>query len=474
MVRYAKSAGVKVCSFVSAAVVAASAVVGLAFPAQAQALEPTWYIPGVDSAPEDSDPKPGVEMEQKTYCASSAVMPNSQFQTIPANEVFNVEKLHIYATGKGQKVAVIDSGVERNVRLPDLQGAGDYIMGGDGLTDCDHHGTLIAGIVAARPASGDGFIGVAPDAGIISIRQTSAAYGPADHNDEAPDSLDTLSRAIVRAVNNGATVINMSVTACLASGSAMDLTKLRGALHYAVVEKNVVVVASAGNVDQTCTQNALPDPDNPLDPRGWDGTTTVSLPSYIDEYVLSVGGTNLAGDPYVNTLYGPWVDVAAPSVNIVSLDPGDGERGGLINAETDKDGLSPIAGTSFGAAYISGLAALVRERYPHLNALEVKNHIENYTSPTARGMANVFGWGPVDTVGALTGPPKPQKRDVVRIKSDGSRTYTPIAQPSEAPKYISLSILGMLAIFVAIAGARHWVSGGVTPAFSDQKKRKKG
>mgnify|MGYP007046616972 CR=1 FL=1 len=43
MVRYAKSAGVKVCSFVSAAVVAASAVVGLAFPAPAQALEPTWY-----------------------------------------------------------------------------------------------------------------------------------------------------------------------------------------------------------------------------------------------------------------------------------------------------------------------------------------------------------------------------------------------------------------------------------------------
>ena len=251
--------------------------------------------------------------------------------------------------------------MSKNVRLPDLQGAGDYIMGGDGLTDCDHHGTLIAGVAAAKPATGDGFVGVAPDAGVISLRQTSAAYGPKNSDEQAPSSVDTLSRAIVRAVNHGATVINMSVTACLPATSVMDLTKLRGALHYAVVEKNVVAVASAGNVDDTCKQNKLPDPDDPLDPRGWNVTDTVSLPSYIDEYVLSVGGTNLMGDPYVNTLYGPWVDVAAPSVNIVSLDPSDGERGGLVNADAGEEGNSPIAGTSFGAAYISGLAALVRE-----------------------------------------------------------------------------------------------------------------
>lgn len=432
------------------------------------ALEPTWFIPGVDSPPDDSDPKPNVEMEQKTHCATSVVLPDSQFQTIPANEVFNVEKLHIYATGKGQRVAVIDSGVTKNVRLPDLVGAGDYIMGGDGLTDCDHHGTLIAGVIAARPATGDGFIGVAPDAGIISLRQTSAAYGPAKSDEKPPSSLDTLARAVVRAVNHGATVINMSVTACLPSNSTMDLTKLRGALHYAVVERNVTVVASAGNVDQTCKQNRLPDPDNPLDPRGWSETDTVSLPSYIDQYVLSVGATNLMGDPYVNTLYGPWVDVAGPGVNIVSLDPSDGERGGLVNAEATQDGSSPIAGTSFAAAYVSGLAALVRERHPELSALEVKNHIENYTQTTARGMSNVFGWGPVDTLGALTGPAMPEKRGVVRIPSSDERTYEKVEQPSKAPMYVTVAVLGLLAIILVLAGARHWVSGGVTPP----KKRK--
>ena len=73
----------------------------------AGALERTWYIEGVDSPPEDDDPKPGIEMEQKTNCATSAVLPDSQFESIPANEVFEVEKLHKFATGKGQKLSLI-------------------------------------------------------------------------------------------------------------------------------------------------------------------------------------------------------------------------------------------------------------------------------------------------------------------------------------------------------------------------------
>lgn len=443
-----------------AAGVFATLMLGACVPPVSGALEPTSYIPGVDSSPEDSDPNPGIEMEQKTNCATSVVLPDSQFQTIPANVIFGVEQLHRYATGKGQKVAVIDSGVTPNVRLPELEGAGDYIMGGDGLTDCDHHGTLIAGIIAARPATGDGFIGVAPDASVVSIRQTSAAYGPADSKEKAPSSLDTLARAIVRATNHGATVINMSVTACLPASSVMDLTKLRGALHYAAVEHNVVVVSSAGNVDQTCTQNKLPDPDNPLDPYGWDVTNTVSLPSYIDEFVLSVGGTNLTGDPYVNTLYGPWVDVAAPGADIVSLDPSDGERGGLINAEASKDGASPIAGTSFAAAYVSGLAALIRERYPEMTALEVKRHIENNTRVTGRGLHNVFGWGPVDALGAITSPPNTQKRDFTHVKSYQNETYTPVEKKSNADMIAALTLVGFLAIIAILAGARYWVSGG--------------
>lgn len=368
-------------------------------------ITPTLYDPATDRPPEDTDPKPPVPMEQKSVCATSAVIPDSQFHTIPAHSVYQVTELHKYATGRGQIVAVIDSGVTPNARLPRLRGAGDYVAGGDGLSDCDHHGTLIAGIIGASPAQNDTFIGIAPDVEIVSIRQTSGAFGPVRSEDRevSGSTLSSLSKAIVRAANNGATVINMSVTACVPANSAVDLTELRGALHYAAVERDAVVISSAGNVDQSCEANAGPDPEDPLDPKGWDQGITISLPSYIDEFVLSVGGTTLTGDVYENTMPGPWVDVAAPAENIVSLDPVAGDRGGLINAEVTRDGTTPISGTSFASAYVSGLAALIRERYPYLNSLQVRNRIINSAMSSAPSMNNFMGYGPVDPMQALTG-----------------------------------------------------------------------
>ena len=234
-----------------AALMAAVAVV-LASPmgaGEAAAVKQTRYNPDTDKPPANATPKPGVAMKQTSVCAVSAVLPGSQFSTIPANEVFEVKEMHRYATGKGQTIAVIDSGVAPNVRLPRLRGGGDYILGGDGLADCDHHGTLIAGIIAAGPAEGDAFTGVAPDATILSIRQTSARYAPDTRDGEStgPSSLSTLARAIVRAADSGATVINMSVTACVNATANVDLRELRGAMHYAMVTKDVVLVSSAGN-----------------------------------------------------------------------------------------------------------------------------------------------------------------------------------------------------------------------------------
>src|SRR6202044_2471145 len=74
--------------------------------------------------------------------------------------------------GAGQRVAVIDTGVARHRRLPDVVPGGDYVSTGDGTQDCDAHGTLVAGIIAAS-ADSDGLSGVAPDVTLISIRQSS-------------------------------------------------------------------------------------------------------------------------------------------------------------------------------------------------------------------------------------------------------------------------------------------------------------
>ena len=66
---------------------------------------------------------------------------------------------------------------------------GDFVSTGNGLSDCDAHGTLVAGLIAARPDPADDFVGLAPGVTLISIRQSSAAFSPprrpADDDPEA-------------------------------------------------------------------------------------------------------------------------------------------------------------------------------------------------------------------------------------------------------------------------------------------------
>ena len=53
--------------------------------------------------------------------------------------------------GSGQRVALIDTGIQPHSRLPDVVAGGDYVSIGDGKQDCDGHGTMVAGIIAAAP-----------------------------------------------------------------------------------------------------------------------------------------------------------------------------------------------------------------------------------------------------------------------------------------------------------------------------------
>lgn len=375
----------------------------------AAAIDP----PDTDSipvtTPDDPAPAPVVPMEQRTSCATSATLAGSDFtRAAPANVAFRVDELHRYATGKTTTVAVIDSGVTPNARLPRLIGGGDYIGTTDGLEDCDHHGTLVAGIIGAAPSDIDGFVGVAPDTTILSIRQSSSAYEPADRTQDAPpggsSTLATLARSIVHAANwDGVDVINLSVTACYPADRFVDTSDVAAALRYAVDVKDIVVVTAAGNTDSdSCVANPGYAATNGTDPRNWDAVTHISMPSFYTPLVLSVAGTTLTGDPYAGTMAGPWVSVAAPGVDIVSLDPTKGDVGALTNAAVGKDGAIPLTGTSFAAAYVAGLAALIRERYPDLTAREVMDRIRNTAHTPGAGDRNLIGNGIVDPVAALT------------------------------------------------------------------------
>src|SRR5690349_4286264 len=144
-------------------------VSGAMAPGYAMAIEPPQVPPGPPPVGPVAPPGP---TEQKAVCGAATVFPNSQFknQTI-ADTMLDYSAAWRFSRGAGQKVAVIDTGVTPNPRLPGLQPGGDYVSSSNGLVDCDAHGTLVAGIIAAAPGPDDAFAGVAPDATILSIRQ---------------------------------------------------------------------------------------------------------------------------------------------------------------------------------------------------------------------------------------------------------------------------------------------------------------
>lgn len=293
--------------------------------------------------------------------------------------------------GAGQRVALIDTGIAAHRRLSGVVAGGDYVSSGDGRQDCDGHGTVVAGIIAAAPdqTDGTGFTGIAPEATLIAIRQSSNKFGPlADPSERGFGDVNTLAMAVRTAADMGASVINISSVAC--AEATLDDRALGAALSYAVDVKDSVVVVAAGNVggDGQCPgQNSTAQP------------TVVASPAWYDDYVLTVASVNRHGTPSEFSLHGPWVDVAAAGENVLSLDP-DGD--GVIDAMPTPAGQAPMSGTSYAAPVVTGVIALVRSRFPRLSARQVMARIEATAHHPAAGWNATVGSGVVDPMAALS------------------------------------------------------------------------
>lgn len=397
----------------SAAAVAAVSVLCLAgpsWPAAAQPVLPPPVNPGQRPS--------AAEAETTPYQAPGQVGPPVAADCIgrgpegdldlaaipPGQERMRIRAAQEFATGRGQTIAVIDSGVNPHPRLAGrLDDGGDYILGESGTTDCEGHGTVVAGIIAAAPGA-TGFVGVAPDVRILAIRQSSRFFevelpDPETGRTVSKPAGDTasLARAVVRAVDTpGVSVVNISEAACFPASRADDPPDraLQAAVRYAA-DSDVVVVAAAANIDNAeCRQN----------PEGEPGT--IVSPAWFDQDVLAVGAVDVdTGEPADFTIRGRWVDVAAPGTRTVSLDP---VGGGLTATLADADGERfPIRGTSFATPYVAGVAALVRERYPELTARQVIERIQRTAQHTAGpgGRNRTLGYGVLDPVAALTDVP---------------------------------------------------------------------
>jgi subtilisin family serine protease len=291
--------------------------------------------------------------------------------------MMNVPAAWQVTQGGGVTVAVIDSGVYKNIS--DLTGSvsdgPDYtgISTRSSNSNWGVHGTWMASLIAGHghgPGGDDGVIGIAPGSKIVSVRvipdRTDPHYGRYEHEQE-PNIQDSLARGIEWAVQHGAKVISMSIGYSAPDGA------VRQALQDAF-SHGVVVVASAGN-------SGAPS-----------GTSDVGYApeSFPADYpgVISVGAVNSAGAVANFSSDNLSVQVAAPGVNV----PAQGRDGQYWW----------VSGTSPACALVAGVAALIKSKYPDLAPNLVASALTSTTTGRPPGgYDSQVGFGIVNAAAAL-------------------------------------------------------------------------
>jgi hypothetical protein len=254
---------------------------------------------------------------------------------------------HAVARGSEVTVAVIDSGID--ARHPELDGAVSASYDPLNSKEGPHsHGTGIAGAIASHSR----LLGSAPGARLLAIRAFAMSGGSTE------STSFSILKSLDFAVARGARVINMSF-------AGPEDPMLERAL-LAAAGKGVVLVAAAGNAGPSSP---------PLYPAAY-------------RTVIAVSATDSADRLFAASNRGKHIAVAAPGVDLVLPSP-EGK-------------YQVTSGTSFAAAYVSGLAALMIERNPSLTPDGVRAKL----TATARdlgpkGPDEQFGAGLADAVGAL-------------------------------------------------------------------------
>ena len=320
------------------------------------------------------EPEPPAPPEE-TPCATALPAPAPlRADAAGATSKSSLQPAHTLATGRGVTVAVIDTGVAPHPRLQARLQPGDDLISDNPLHDCDGHGTIIAGIIAAGPGHDD-YLGIAPEATILSIRQTSAHH-------EGGGTLETLTTAIHRALDHGAQVINISVVSCIPGTfrGTPEAAALRHDLDEALQRaehQGTVVVAASGNLNNTCQADSIVYPAH--------SPTVLAVgaqeePHTIAEYSLPPDGMALS----------------APGTAPVGLSPFETDNWGFASGIHTANEDSPFVGTSFAAPVVSGTAALLRERFPAETPAQLRARIIDSAEP---------GTGAVDPYRALTHTP---------------------------------------------------------------------
>ncbi|MFJ8074660.1 type VII secretion-associated serine protease mycosin [Streptomyces sp. NPDC096176] len=314
-------------------------------------------------------------------------------------DAMGAEEIWQISTGKGVKVAVIDSGVDAtngDLRGQVLKGK-NLASGerGDERTDPDGHGTGMAGIIAGTGESGggDGAFGLAPDVKIVPIRLPDVEWEN-NRPEVIARSNKVTAEAIRYAADQGIPVINLSIG--WNSGSA----ELADSVRYAL-ERGSLLFASVGNSGDVDNKPEYP------------GATPG---------VVGVGAIGEDLQKTEESQYGPQVDLAAPGDDIVHACGG-------------KTGLCTGHGTSAASALASATAALIWSKHPEWTNNQVLRVMLNTVSgPTSGNKRNDYiGYGALRPLRALKTPGEPGPADEYPLPDlAAAAPESPSAKPGPA------------------------------------------
>ncbi|WP_338763364.1 S8 family serine peptidase [Massilia sp. METH4] len=265
---------------------------------------PPSASPEAAAAQLEQDPRVAWVQRVQQFSGMAVGTADTLYPAQPGGRYWHVAELHRSATGRGVTVAVIDSGVDP--AHPDLAGQVAETRNFAATPyRPESHGTAVAGIIAARGGNGAGILGVAPGARVMALR---ACWQEAA--DTRCDTF-TLGKALNYALLHEPRVINLSV------GGPPD--RLLATLLDAALAKNIAIVGAA-------------DPRGPAFPADHPGVLAVA--SLEDPQRASAGAAILR----------------APGRDVPATVPGAR--------------WTFVSGSSFAAAHVAGLAALLAELKP--------------------------------------------------------------------------------------------------------------
>ena len=214
---------------------------------------------------------------------------------------------------------------------PNLQAEGDYLEGDNEPIDEKGHGTHVAGIAGAMPDNGIGIAGVAWECPLMAIRAGLSLGGSSRMQD------DDSAAAMVYAVDNGASVVNMSW------GSERRSFVIQDAIDYAYA-RGAILVAAAGNSQKPAA----------IFPAGY-------------RKVIAVASTEQNQQRFYQSNFGASVDIGAPGNVILSTQ---------INNQ-----YRLLTGTSMASPHVAGVAALILAKRPALTHEEVRHILISTADP---------------------------------------------------------------------------------------------